>query len=49
MLLEVSALNDGALAFYAAEGWAQLDRRPGYYRDGSDARVLTLGLTQETV
>ena len=49
MLLEVSALNDAALAFYAAEGWVELDRRPGYYRDGSDARVLSLDLTRETV
>ena len=47
MLLEVSALNDGALAFYSAEGWVELDRRPGYYRDGSDAHVLSLDLTRE--
>jgi ribosomal protein S18 acetylase RimI-like enzyme len=45
MLLEVSAANAGALAFYAAEGFVQIDRRPRYYRDGSDALVLraTLG------
>jgi ribosomal-protein-alanine N-acetyltransferase len=49
MLLEVSALNDAALAFYAAEGWVELDRRRGYYRDGSDAHVLALDLTPETV
>ena len=49
MLLEVSALNDEALAFYSAGGWVELGRRPGYYRDGSDARVLSLDLTRETV
>jgi [ribosomal protein S18]-alanine N-acetyltransferase len=45
MLLEVSADNTAALAFYAAEGFVQIDRRPRYYRDGSDALVLraTLG------
>jgi ribosomal protein S18 acetylase RimI-like enzyme len=47
MLLEVSAGNAAALAFYAAAGFVQIDRRPRYYRDGSDAIVLraTLGST----
>jgi ribosomal-protein-alanine acetyltransferase len=40
MLLEVSAANTGALGFYAAEGFVQIDRRPRYYRDGSDAVVM---------
>ena len=40
MLLEVGAGNHGALAFYAAEGFTEIDRRPRYYRDGSDALVL---------
>jgi ribosomal-protein-alanine N-acetyltransferase len=40
MLLEVSSANGAALAFYAAEGFVQIDRRPRYYRDGSDALVL---------
>jgi [ribosomal protein S18]-alanine N-acetyltransferase len=40
MLLEVSATNTGALAFYAAEGFAEIDRRRRYYRDGSDAVVM---------
>jgi ribosomal protein S18 acetylase RimI-like enzyme len=40
VLLEVSARNEGALAFYAAEGFAEIDRRPAYYRDGSDAVVM---------
>ena len=45
MLLEVSAANGGALAFYAAAGFVEIDRRRRYYRDGSDAVVLwaTLG------
>jgi ribosomal-protein-alanine acetyltransferase len=44
MLLEVSAANVSALAFYAAEGFVQIDRRPRYYRDGSDALVLRAAL-----
>lgn len=53
MLLEVSADNAGALAFYAAEGFVEIDRRPCYYRDGSDALVLQAPLAsavaEETV
>lgn len=44
MLLEVSADNNAALAFYAAEGFVEIDRRPRYYRDGSDALVLRAAL-----
>jgi ribosomal-protein-alanine N-acetyltransferase len=44
MLLEVSADNEGALAFYAGEGFSQIDRRRRYYRDGSDAVVMRLPL-----
>lgn len=40
MLLEVGSQNVTALAFYAREGFLQIDRRPRYYRDGSDALVL---------
>ncbi len=40
MLLEVSALNHAALAFYAREGFVEIDRRRRYYRDGSDALVM---------
>jgi len=40
MLLEVSASNRAALALYAAEGFRAIHRRPGYYRDGSDAVVM---------
>ena len=40
MLLEVSAENAGAMAFYAAEGFVEIARRKRYYRDGSDAVVM---------
>jgi len=40
MLLEVSAGNRAATAFYARCGFTQLDVRPRYYRDGSDALVM---------
>lgn len=49
MLLEVSATNAGALAFYAAEGFVEIDRRARYYRDGSDALVLRYGPTSPEV
>jgi [ribosomal protein S18]-alanine N-acetyltransferase len=45
LLLEVSAANDAALACYRALGLAEIDRRPAYYGDGSDALVLQLDLT----
>jgi [ribosomal protein S18]-alanine N-acetyltransferase len=47
MLLEVSAANKEAVAFYAARDFVQIDRRPRYYKDGSDALVMraTLGTT----
>jgi len=40
LLLEVSAENEVALRFYATAGFAEIDRRRRYYRDGSDALVL---------
>jgi ribosomal-protein-alanine N-acetyltransferase len=40
MLLEVSERNAGAIAFYAAEGFTEIARRPRYYRDGSAAVVM---------
>ncbi|MDT9591736.1 ribosomal protein S18-alanine N-acetyltransferase [Nocardioides zeae] len=40
MLLEVSATNAPATAFYAAAGFREIHRRPRYYRDGADALVL---------
>ncbi|MBD8868545.1 ribosomal protein S18-alanine N-acetyltransferase [Nocardioides donggukensis] len=39
VLLEVSSGNDAALAFYAAAGFARVDVRGRYYRDGSDAII----------
>jgi [ribosomal protein S18]-alanine N-acetyltransferase len=44
MLLEVSAGNEAALRFYEDAGFVEIDRRPGYYRDGTDALVLQAGL-----
>jgi len=40
MLLEVREGNAGALAFYAARGFVEVDRRPKYYRDGTTAVVM---------
>ena len=44
MLLEVSAGNIAAQAFYAAAGFAEIARRRRYYRDGSDAVVMQRSL-----
>lgn len=44
MLLEVSSRNRGALGFYLDAGFTQIDRRPRYYKDGSDALVLRRNL-----
>jgi ribosomal-protein-alanine N-acetyltransferase len=38
--LEVSARNEGGLAFYAALGFAEVGRRPRFYPDGSDAVLM---------
>lgn len=46
MLLEVSAANTGALSFYTAGGFIEIDRRPRYYKDGSDAMVLRRSLAR---
>ena len=40
MLLEVSALNAGAISFYERHGFTRIDVRPRYYADGSDAVVM---------
>jgi ribosomal-protein-alanine N-acetyltransferase len=40
VLLEVRENNAGALAFYVARGFAEVDRRRRYYRDGATAIVL---------
>jgi ribosomal-protein-alanine N-acetyltransferase len=44
LLLEVREDNAGALSFYAARGFVEVDRRRRYYRDGATAVVLRLGL-----
>ena len=44
MLLEVREDNAAALAFYAARGFTEVDRRQRYYRDGTTAVVMRLGL-----
>lgn len=44
MLLEVSSVNRSAIAFYTRCGFTQIDVRPGYYRDGSDALVMRRAL-----
>jgi ribosomal-protein-alanine N-acetyltransferase len=45
LLLEVREDNATAAAFYEAQGFEEVGRRPGYYRDGATAVVLgkTLG------
>ncbi len=40
VLLEVREDNAAALAFYAARGFVEVDRRRRYYRDGATAVVL---------
>lgn len=42
--LEVRAGNEPALRLYLAEGFVEVGRRKGYYQDGEDALLLTLGL-----
>lgn len=44
MLLEVSAVNPEALAFYDDAGFERIDTRPRYYKDGSDAIVMCRAL-----
>ena len=46
LLLEVREDNRAALAFYAARGFVEIDRRPRYYRDGVDAVVMRLPLVK---
>jgi ribosomal-protein-alanine N-acetyltransferase len=40
LLLEVREDNTGAMAFYAARGFVEIDRRARYYRDGAAAVVM---------
>lgn len=41
-LIDVSASNPGAIAFYAKSGFRELARRRNYYADGSEAIVMEL-------
>ena len=45
LLLEVREDND-AVAFYAARGFVEIDRRARYYRDGATAIVMRLPLRE---
>lgn len=38
--LEVSANNEGGLAFYRALGFSEVGRRPRFYPDGADAVLM---------
>ncbi|WP_243056724.1 ribosomal protein S18-alanine N-acetyltransferase [Nocardioides sp. SR21] len=44
LLLEVREDNAGAISFYAARGFVEIDRRRRYYRDGATAVVMRRGL-----
>jgi ribosomal-protein-alanine N-acetyltransferase len=41
----VREANAGAIAFYAAHEFAEVDRRPRYYRDGTTAVVMLRSLS----
>ena len=43
--LEVRDDNLPAIALYTSEGWRRTGTRPRYYRDGTDAVVLTLDMS----
>ncbi|GAA4812224.1 GNAT family N-acetyltransferase [Nocardioides caeni] len=47
VLLEVREDNAAARAFYAAHDFAEVHRRPRYYRDGATALVLQRDLRDE--
>lgn len=47
VILEVSLENSAARALYAAAGYREVGRRPGYYADGSDALVLEKWLPKD--
>ena len=44
--LEVSAANEAGLRLYAGLGYRIVGRRPRYYRDGSDAVLMDMRLTE---
>ncbi len=47
--LEVRAGNEAAIALYDGEGFTRVGRRPGYYRDGEDAVLMSCVLTRPPV
>lgn len=47
LLLEVREDNVAAFALYREAGFAEIDRRARYYRDGANAVVMCLPLTKE--
>ncbi|MGH3306856.1 MAG: ribosomal protein S18-alanine N-acetyltransferase [Nocardioides sp.] len=44
LLLEVREDNAGAIAFYVARGFVEIDRRRRYFRDGGTAVVMRRGI-----
>ena len=44
ILLEVADDNEAALRFYTQHGFAEIDRRPRYYRSGAAAIVMAADL-----
>lgn len=42
--LEVSVNNGAAIALYRSTGWDEAGRRARYYRDGSDALIMSCSL-----
>lgn len=46
LLLEVREDNAGAIAFYVARGFVEIDRRPRYYGDGGTAVVMRRDIGQ---
>ncbi|WP_408898346.1 ribosomal protein S18-alanine N-acetyltransferase [Nocardioides sp. R1-1] len=47
LLLEVREDNAAARSFYERHGFAELGRRPRYYRDGTTALVLSAPVTMD--
>lgn len=47
VLLEVSETNEAAIRLYARAGFTEIARRRRYYRDGTDAVMLELRLTEQ--
>lgn len=44
--LEVSALNDGAMALYSGHAWEVAGRRRNYYAPGTDAVIMAKPLSK---